>query len=280
MIGLYAGLRREELATLPWSAFEVEEGYMTVTGKGSKQRTIPLHPAIVEALAAVPRTDDLYVFRGRRLGTPVATATIWSWVRLVAEEAGLQPWHPTCCATAACRRRTTPPATCEPCRPWPGMRRSRRRRATAGHRSAGSRQPSRRSITEGERGTRGGNTQPSTIVQGPIRQIGHDAIPGAYWVIAAIIFCCVAGGRGTVAASYRSADTAVPRRRGGPHAQGRPSAPPAGAAPTHAPGAWPGRGARRREPLRSCRSQPIGDGIPIRLRWYRHDGPMRVSHSE
>jgi integrase len=62
---------------------------MTVTGKGSKQRTIPLHPVIGAALATVARTDDLYVFPGRRLASPVATATIWAWVRLVAEEAGL-----------------------------------------------------------------------------------------------------------------------------------------------------------------------------------------------
>lgn len=94
VIGLYAGLRREELASLPWSAFDVEEGYMTVTGKGSKQRTIPMHPAIVEALAAVPHTDAVYVFPGRKLGSPVSTATIWAWVRLVAEEAGLPPVPP------------------------------------------------------------------------------------------------------------------------------------------------------------------------------------------
>jgi integrase/recombinase XerC len=105
VIGLYAGLRREELATLPWSAFDLEEGRLTVTGKGSKQRTIPLHPAIVQALAQVPRTDDLFVFPGRRLGSPVSVATIWAWVRLVAEEAGLPPVSPHvlrhCCLSTA-----------------------------------------------------------------------------------------------------------------------------------------------------------------------------------
>ena len=105
VIGLYAGLRRKELATLPWLAFDVEDGYMQVTGKGSKQRTIPLHPAIVEAVASVPRTDDVYVFPGRRLGAPVSTATIWAWVRLVAEEAGLPPVSPHvlrhCCLSTA-----------------------------------------------------------------------------------------------------------------------------------------------------------------------------------
>lgn len=88
VLGLYAGLRREELATLPWSAFD-EPGCLQVTGKGSKTRRIPLHPAIVEALATVPRSDELYVFPGRRVGSPVSNATIWAWVRLVADEAGV-----------------------------------------------------------------------------------------------------------------------------------------------------------------------------------------------
>ncbi len=94
VIGLYAGLRREELATLPWTAFDGGDGYMKVTGKGSKTRRIPLHPAVVEALASVPRTDEVFVFPGRRSGSPVSPATIWAWVRLVAEEAGVPPIRP------------------------------------------------------------------------------------------------------------------------------------------------------------------------------------------
>jgi integrase len=53
----------------------------------------------------VPRTDDVFVFPGRRIGTPVSAATIWAWVRLVAEEAGLPPvpchvLRHTCLSTA------------------------------------------------------------------------------------------------------------------------------------------------------------------------------------
>lgn len=91
LLGMYQALRREEIATLPWSAFdEAPEGYMTVTGKGSKTRTIPVHSAILGVLEPLLRTDH-FIFPGRRPGTSVCPATIWYWVRLVSMEAGLPP---------------------------------------------------------------------------------------------------------------------------------------------------------------------------------------------
>jgi hypothetical protein len=44
-----------------------------------------MHRRIVEAVAAVPRTDSVYVFPGRKLGSPVTNATILAWACLVAE---------------------------------------------------------------------------------------------------------------------------------------------------------------------------------------------------
>ena len=44
VIGLYAGLRREELAALPWTAFEGEEGYMTGDGQGLEAAHDPAPP--------------------------------------------------------------------------------------------------------------------------------------------------------------------------------------------------------------------------------------------
>jgi integrase/recombinase XerD len=85
ILGLYQALRREEIATLPWSAMR-EEGWLRVVGKGSKERRIPLHPITAEALAWVPEACD-FVFPGR-FGGPVTPATIWAWVREVSEEAG------------------------------------------------------------------------------------------------------------------------------------------------------------------------------------------------
>jgi site-specific recombinase XerD len=46
-----AGLRRAEIATLPWSG--VQPRTLTVTGKGRRTRTLPLSPALSAALAAL-----------------------------------------------------------------------------------------------------------------------------------------------------------------------------------------------------------------------------------
>lgn len=86
LLGVYQGLRREEIATLTWEAFS-DDGWLKVIGKGSKTRVIPLHPAVVEAAVAVRRPSE-YVFPGR-FGGAVCPATIWAWVRAVADEAGL-----------------------------------------------------------------------------------------------------------------------------------------------------------------------------------------------
>ncbi len=98
-LGLYQGLRREEMATLPWTAFGRR---LTVIGKGEKQRTIPLHPEILDKLAVVEQTG-VYVFPGR-FGNHVAPATVWAWIRKLGAEAGLPHLTPhqlrhTCLAT-------------------------------------------------------------------------------------------------------------------------------------------------------------------------------------
>lgn len=87
LLGLYQALRREEIATLPWDAFH-DDGWMTVTGKGSVTATIPVNPIITEVLSRHPRSSQ-WLFPGTR-GGACHPATIWTWVRLVAEEAGLE----------------------------------------------------------------------------------------------------------------------------------------------------------------------------------------------
>ncbi|MDQ3642066.1 MAG: tyrosine-type recombinase/integrase [Actinomycetota bacterium] len=91
MLGMYQALRREEIATLQWAAFD-EEGWMTLHGKNRKRRTIPLHRAVAEYLALLPRPDS-YVFPGR-FGGPSNPATIWEWVAELAEEAGVTGVRP------------------------------------------------------------------------------------------------------------------------------------------------------------------------------------------
>ena len=86
VLGLYQALRREEIATLTWDAF-AEEGWMTIQGKNDKRRTIPVHPAVTEYLARVS-PSGAHVFPGMT-GNTVNPATIWAWIRDVAEEAGV-----------------------------------------------------------------------------------------------------------------------------------------------------------------------------------------------
>lgn len=101
VLGLYQGMRREEIASAPWRGFD-GEGWMKVVGKGAKSRTIPVHPVTAEALTALDRGDE-WLFPGR-LNGHVSTATIWNWVRAVADEAGVGLVRPhwlrhTCLAT-------------------------------------------------------------------------------------------------------------------------------------------------------------------------------------
>jgi len=93
LLGIYQAMRRAEIAGLPWAAVDdVEKGWIKVFGKGAKTRTIPLHPRVVEALANTPRRGE-WVFPGQS-GGPVGPATVWNWVQLVCEEAGLPPVRP------------------------------------------------------------------------------------------------------------------------------------------------------------------------------------------
>lgn len=97
LLGLYAGMRRNEIATLRWSDIDAA-GWATIIGKGDREREIPLHPVIVEALAA--RREEIrrsgparrkrfdYIFPGR-YGGPQNPTTVWLWVREVAEQAGV-----------------------------------------------------------------------------------------------------------------------------------------------------------------------------------------------
>lgn len=100
-LGMYQAARREEIARLPWAAFD-DAGWMTIQGKGEKNRTIPVHPVVTDLLADLPRSSD-YVFPGR-FGRSVAPATIWHWIGQVASEAGVGHVTPhalrhTCLAT-------------------------------------------------------------------------------------------------------------------------------------------------------------------------------------
>lgn len=86
LLGLYQGMRREEIATARWDGIS-DDGWWTVVGKGAKSRTIPVHPVLAHVLAETPRNGP-YLFAGRT-HAHVSVATVWLWVRQVADEAGV-----------------------------------------------------------------------------------------------------------------------------------------------------------------------------------------------
>lgn len=92
LVGLYAGLRRAEIARLRWEDVLVDEHgrpeWLRVYGKGDLEATVPVHPVLAEILERRRRSSG-WVFKGRAAGAPVSPATVWNWVRQVATIAGL-----------------------------------------------------------------------------------------------------------------------------------------------------------------------------------------------
>lgn len=84
LFGMYLALRRAEIAAAEWRRFSDDRSWYTVTGKGSKTATLPVHPI----LAAELNGGDGWVFPGR-YGSHVSPATVWSWTKTVGEAAGV-----------------------------------------------------------------------------------------------------------------------------------------------------------------------------------------------
>jgi integrase len=51
----YTGLRRAELVSLTWDDVDFGNAVISITGKGSKPRKVPMHPLLVEVFASVKR---------------------------------------------------------------------------------------------------------------------------------------------------------------------------------------------------------------------------------
>ncbi len=80
---LYGGVRKEEARMLEWR--NLSEGFVTVMGKGSKERDVPIHPHAMMGLLAWKHetTQARWVFASpRREGQPVSR----SWMQNLAED--------------------------------------------------------------------------------------------------------------------------------------------------------------------------------------------------
>lgn len=94
---LYGGLRKSEVRLLQWRDVSADNEWVTVNGKGSKQRMIPLHETAQDALIRwrVQAVDAQWVFPSPRLkGRPVSESYIKGLLYEVGELAGVPGLHP------------------------------------------------------------------------------------------------------------------------------------------------------------------------------------------
>lgn len=92
LIGLYAALRRSEIAGLRWDDLVLDRAgrpvWLRVIGKGGIPGEVPVHPRLADALVAwAPRTG--FVFPARSGPGHVNPTTVWLWVGAVGETVGV-----------------------------------------------------------------------------------------------------------------------------------------------------------------------------------------------
>jgi integrase len=89
-LALFMALRRTEIAELRWDCFD--DGWLTLTGKGDVTDAIPVHSVVAELLVHHNQVSP-WLFPGR-FGGPVTPATIWHWIRTLADDAGVVGFTP------------------------------------------------------------------------------------------------------------------------------------------------------------------------------------------
>lgn len=87
-----SGLRLSELCRLHWRDLDLADGLVTVLGKGSKQRSVPLgshaRAALTQWRASTGAGSDAPVFPGRT-GAPITSRAVQLRMRLLAQRQGL-----------------------------------------------------------------------------------------------------------------------------------------------------------------------------------------------
>lgn len=93
LVGLYTFARRSEIASLAWANVKWEAATITtVRPKTRDIQTIPLSTILADHLYDRWVPGERWVFPGRH-GGHVSPATIWQWIRDVAEAAGIGHVH-------------------------------------------------------------------------------------------------------------------------------------------------------------------------------------------
>ena len=87
-----SGLRLSELCALRWAQVDLDDGLVTVHGKGRRERSVPIgshaRAALAEWRASTGAKSDDPVFPGRG-GTPITPRAVQLRVRAIAERQGL-----------------------------------------------------------------------------------------------------------------------------------------------------------------------------------------------
>lgn len=92
------GLRVSELCQLRFSDVFLDEGYLRVLGKGSKQRLVPLSPSAIQELTTylthpdrptAKRGQEDYIFLSR-IGKAISRITVFVFIKEAAQAAGVK----------------------------------------------------------------------------------------------------------------------------------------------------------------------------------------------
>ena len=92
------GLRVSELSQLRFSDVFLDEGYLRVLGKGSKQRLVPLSPSAIQELTTylthpdrpkAKRGQEDYIFLSR-IGKAISRITVFVFIKEAAQAAGVK----------------------------------------------------------------------------------------------------------------------------------------------------------------------------------------------
>jgi site-specific recombinase XerD len=64
----HAGMRKQEVCNLKWSAVDYKAGAVNVVGKGNKERRVRLSNELADALTKIPKVEKEFVFINKRTG--------------------------------------------------------------------------------------------------------------------------------------------------------------------------------------------------------------------